>query len=252
MKKNGHYGFINLKGEEVVPCIYDSAGGFKEGLACVQKNYKSGFINVKGEEVIPCIYDNALEFKEGLACVFKNHIIGFVDKHGNDTFHGEAFTLAQIKRQREELEEERQRLEDERMEEERRREGTPVNITVSYTIDRLNSDNNDMVPGSLYCSLGKCQYIESDGIINTPYITVPSGMKLVFQRTNVPGDAEILILNSSANRVNQHIGVSSSTHEIYQFFEGKNIAIRINVNRLNYIEGHCEWTFSFIEKDEAY
>lgn len=59
---------------------------FSEGMAAVRKDGKFGFINIKGELVIPCQYLYAGPFKEGLACVIKdenNLNISFIDKEGN-------------------------------------------------------------------------------------------------------------------------------------------------------------------------
>ena len=67
---NSKYGFINTKGEEIVPCIYDDVEKFSEGLAVVKRKEKYGFINTKGEEVIPCQYDRARSFSDGFAVVY--------------------------------------------------------------------------------------------------------------------------------------------------------------------------------------
>jgi len=48
-------GFINKKGEWVIPPVYSFISAFSEGLAVVKKELSSryGFINLKGEMVIP-------------------------------------------------------------------------------------------------------------------------------------------------------------------------------------------------------
>lgn len=64
---------------------YDELYPFSEGLAAVKKNEKFGFINTKGELVIPCQYQYAGSFKEGLACVVKDeedNNISFIDAKG--------------------------------------------------------------------------------------------------------------------------------------------------------------------------
>ncbi len=76
-------GYINKKGEEVIPCQYIYAWGFSEGLARAQKGDKWGYIDKDGNEVIPFIYDSAEEFQEGLACVRLGDKNGFIDKKGN-------------------------------------------------------------------------------------------------------------------------------------------------------------------------
>ena len=55
--KGNKHGFVNINGEEVVPCKYDYAEPFSEGLAKVKLNGKYGYVNTKGVEVIPCKYD---------------------------------------------------------------------------------------------------------------------------------------------------------------------------------------------------
>ena len=80
---NGNkYGFINSKGDEVIPCKYDYACDFSEGLALVSMNGKYGFVNRNGELVTPCKYDGAEDFSEGLALVRMNGKYGFVNKKG--------------------------------------------------------------------------------------------------------------------------------------------------------------------------
>ena len=92
--KTGHilkfkHGYINRKGELVVPCIYEEASDFKEGLAKVRKDGKFGFINKEGKLVVPCIYSDAGDFHEGLAYVKKHDSYtgktryGFINKAGD-------------------------------------------------------------------------------------------------------------------------------------------------------------------------
>lgn len=92
LAKYANVGVINKKGEKLVsPGDYEKLGWFDDGMACVLKNGKMGFINVRGELVIPCIYDEYshlydVPFMSGLARVEKNGKVGFVDKQGNSTF----------------------------------------------------------------------------------------------------------------------------------------------------------------------
>ena len=51
------YGYIDKTGREVIPCKYDDANVFSEGLAKVKKSGKRGFIDKTGREVVPFIYD---------------------------------------------------------------------------------------------------------------------------------------------------------------------------------------------------
>lgn len=53
--RNGKRGYINLNtGRVVIKGRYNHAWNFSEGLAAVYRNGKIGFINMQGEEVIPC------------------------------------------------------------------------------------------------------------------------------------------------------------------------------------------------------
>lgn len=78
---------------EVVPCKYDAASSFTDGLARVAVNtgeeddmgdtiYHHGFIDKTGAEVIPCKYDEAYGFSEDLAMVILDHKWGFIDRTG--------------------------------------------------------------------------------------------------------------------------------------------------------------------------
>lgn len=55
--KTDKAGYIDLHGKEVVPCIYDRASDFSDGLAVVSVERKEGVVNSKGEIVIPCLFD---------------------------------------------------------------------------------------------------------------------------------------------------------------------------------------------------
>ena len=80
----------------MIPCIYDDVHGFSEGLANVKNDGKFGYINNKGELVIPCIYDDDTDalsdfdhrsfwyFEEGLAYIGKNNTRGYIDKKGTE------------------------------------------------------------------------------------------------------------------------------------------------------------------------
>lgn len=81
---NTKYGFIDVSGKEVIPCVYDDSGEFCEGLAWAKKGGKYGFIDKSGNVVIPCKYDWAISFSEGLAPVKLDGKCGFIDKSGKE------------------------------------------------------------------------------------------------------------------------------------------------------------------------
>ena len=78
------YGYIDKTGREVIPCKYDDANDFREGLAKVQKSGKYGFIDKTGREVIPCKYDEAYATSEGQALAKKSGKWGAIDKTGRE------------------------------------------------------------------------------------------------------------------------------------------------------------------------
>lgn len=84
IKKDDKWGYINLKGEEVIiPLKYDFAGSFHNGYAIVRQYGKWGYIDMKGNEIIPPEkYDFVGEFSEGLAIVCLRDKYGFMNKDG--------------------------------------------------------------------------------------------------------------------------------------------------------------------------
>jgi hypothetical protein len=84
VKLDKHWGYIDRKGNMVVPLKYHQINTFKEGRAVVRINGKYGFVDEQGNEVIPLKYDLVGEFNEGRAWVYLDGKCGFVDKHGNE------------------------------------------------------------------------------------------------------------------------------------------------------------------------
>jgi len=92
VKKDGKYGYINIKGNFVVndengnrieiSGKFDEAYSFTEGLAKVQKDGKYGYINTKGEQVIEFKFDEAYSFTEDLAIVKKDGKYGYINTKG--------------------------------------------------------------------------------------------------------------------------------------------------------------------------
>ncbi len=58
------------------------ADGFYDGLSRVLRKGKFGYINKKGEEIIPCQYEYSRNFQEGKAVVMNNNKWGFIDVRG--------------------------------------------------------------------------------------------------------------------------------------------------------------------------
>lgn len=71
--ENGLWGFINTKGEEVIPFKFRKKPGiFSQGLSrVVNENNKVGFINKNGELIIKPLYLEASHFYKGMSLVSK-------------------------------------------------------------------------------------------------------------------------------------------------------------------------------------
>ena len=84
-KNNGKYGFFDRNGSVVIPCQWEDASNFSEGLALVRKDKcKYGYIDKSGNVVIPCQWNNANSFRDGLACVKDNNgKYGYINKSGD-------------------------------------------------------------------------------------------------------------------------------------------------------------------------
>lgn len=69
VKEYGKWGYINSKGQKIINCQFDWAGGFYEGLAVIERDSLYGFIDETGEIVIEPKYTYAENFSDGLAKV---------------------------------------------------------------------------------------------------------------------------------------------------------------------------------------
>lgn len=83
VKKNGRWGYIDLKGNIVINFKYDDADLFNDGLARVTINGKSGYINIKGEAVIEPQFESGSEFHNGIAAAVSNGKYGFINTKGD-------------------------------------------------------------------------------------------------------------------------------------------------------------------------
>ena len=60
------WGYVDFAGTEVVPCQYDHARSFTNGMAAVKRNGKWGYIERETfEEVIECQFEDAQDFSNG-------------------------------------------------------------------------------------------------------------------------------------------------------------------------------------------
>jgi hypothetical protein len=70
VRQNGKIGFVDERGKEIIPCVYDSIVStncdwspyFDNIYAKVQQSSKWGIINRNGDMIIPCIYEDVYVF----------------------------------------------------------------------------------------------------------------------------------------------------------------------------------------------
>ncbi|SDM62027.1 WG repeat-containing protein [Acetanaerobacterium elongatum] len=77
---NGKWGFIDATGK--MGLQYEAAESFSGGLAAVETGKTFGFVNSKGEMVVPAIYQKVLPFAEGAAAVLLDGKWGYIDTVG--------------------------------------------------------------------------------------------------------------------------------------------------------------------------
>jgi hypothetical protein len=79
----GKWGFIDVRGNEIIPLIYDYVSNFNEGIAVVSKDGRYGAINNQGNVVVPIIYEDiSSSASEGVLCVCADGKWGYVDLTG--------------------------------------------------------------------------------------------------------------------------------------------------------------------------
>lgn len=76
------YGFINLKGEIIIPLKYDFASDFHEGFATVRCGDEWGHIDKNDNVIIPIIFDWVGDFQDGFARVLYAGLYYVIDKEG--------------------------------------------------------------------------------------------------------------------------------------------------------------------------
>lgn len=80
------WSIINKSGEVICDDMqnhHSYSTQFVEGRARISKEFGYGYVNTKGEIVIPNKYEDIRDFSEGLAAVMLNGKWGFIDKDGN-------------------------------------------------------------------------------------------------------------------------------------------------------------------------
>lgn len=76
------YGFIDRNGQWLIQPVYQRVSYYSEGMCAVQQDEKYGYINSAGELTIAFQFEDAGNFYEGLAAVKINGWTGFIDQTG--------------------------------------------------------------------------------------------------------------------------------------------------------------------------
>ena len=87
--KDYKYGYIDINGNEVIPCQYDFAQTFHEGRAVVGigkefSKRKYGYIDTEGKTITPIQYSSMNSFKNGYVTVKMNDRLFYIDRDGNE------------------------------------------------------------------------------------------------------------------------------------------------------------------------
>jgi hypothetical protein len=85
------FGFLNTKGEIIIPAQFDYAQYFTEGLSAVKKNEKWGYIDKQGKLVIAYLFDYALPFRNGYAKVKVGESFYIIDKSGKRVLNSKSY-----------------------------------------------------------------------------------------------------------------------------------------------------------------
>ena len=80
--EEGQYGFINKEGNSVIPCKYEEARDFSDGLAAVAGKGGWGYIDKNNNVVIPFFFEDADDFIDGFARVLYAGLYYVIDKEG--------------------------------------------------------------------------------------------------------------------------------------------------------------------------
>ncbi len=79
----GKMGLMDKSGKEIFPPTYDLIQVGDNELISVELDYKFGYINPKGEVVLPLQYDFTSRFRDGVATIVHNDEMAFIDEDLN-------------------------------------------------------------------------------------------------------------------------------------------------------------------------
>lgn len=82
------FGYVNEYGKYQIPCIYDMAYDFSDGLARVKLDGKYGYIDENNNMLLHNMFDEAHDFINGLAAVKMNGLWHIINKKGEFVLFG--------------------------------------------------------------------------------------------------------------------------------------------------------------------
>ena len=89
VSETGWWGYRTVAGEVAIPCRFEVARPFAEGLAAVQQDWRWGFVDPGGSFRIEPRFEEARSFSEGLAAVVLDDRWSLVDRQGAVVIAGE-------------------------------------------------------------------------------------------------------------------------------------------------------------------
>ncbi len=104
--EEGKYGFKDSAGRVVIPCIYEYACDFHDGLAEVEKEDGPdgmkftawGYVDKRGREVIPCKFEYTRQFGDGLAWVEEfDGTAYYIDRTGKKVFDCTGYAMEEVR-----------------------------------------------------------------------------------------------------------------------------------------------------------
>lgn len=87
--RDGKQGFLDLTGDEIIPCTYDEIGLFRYGRTLARLDNRYGIIDTLGNTILPIEYEDHTTkgykyvYYDSLALVEKGGRLGYVDLQGN-------------------------------------------------------------------------------------------------------------------------------------------------------------------------
>lgn len=83
VNEKGKVGFVDASGCEVVPCKYESAAPFEDGVAVVSKGGKYGLVNQQGTEIVKLQYEELTPWGNHLYLAKKSKKYGILGTDGS-------------------------------------------------------------------------------------------------------------------------------------------------------------------------